>query len=691
VFDGGQRSHYVAPEFDLRPAVSSSTGFYDLFDLRKFSTDEGLALLLDKTALKKRLVELKLPTLSPIFSTSTPDLPWKQLGNLRQYAVKAAHKHHGGLGVLLMSDGRDLLTGRQMDADEVASWAAEAFKREELPSAPRCWEDCTGTGECEVRCVTNAPAADDKVQQGLLVEELAVTWDGRSGLLPDEAFCFVAWGRLLFFGVMAAGGTWLNYFASDGTPIFARPMKAKKRIEAAGAFRTALPWPSALRVAVTSLAEAAAQALGADFIRIDIFPNGGKPLISEVDAWLLEMLRDQWISGYASSAAIDCRQQLPRMYSAEKLEDPRKTRRSRLEPPAMPAIIGSPSLGEEMYSMPTEERLAAVKKFVKSTGPEGFPPKCLTNQSAITLAEELMVMAAMLVCMGGPLFMFIFGAAAMYLGSWRDKAAYVLLAAILAGHPLPGAGSKFSQTLMKSRLTGWMNKYFSYRILWCDDDVEIARQRMPWIGVGPPHGVLPFANMLSIPILNNFLGCPFVGAAANVVFKTPGLRYLMAYGCVTADRKDMTKALSRGQCVGILPDGVAGIFRTNTKRELVAMKDRKGLARLALRTGTPLIPVYSFGNTAAFSCWYDRWGILEAISRKVQASFFLYWGRCFLPIPYRVQITMAIGKLIEVPKVDNPTHEQIDELHQRIMEGIQTTFDRHKHCIGWGDKELEFV
>ena len=28
VFDGGQRSHYVAPEFDLSPAVSSSTGFY---------------------------------------------------------------------------------------------------------------------------------------------------------------------------------------------------------------------------------------------------------------------------------------------------------------------------------------------------------------------------------------------------------------------------------------------------------------------------------------------------------------------------------------------------------------------------------------------------------------------------------------------------------------------------------------
>ncbi|CAE7682941.1 unnamed protein product [Symbiodinium sp. CCMP2456] len=322
VFSGGRQSISLAPEFDLSADVSSSSGFYDLFDLRKFSTKEGLALLLDKTALKKRLVELQLPALVPVFSTTTPDLPWEKLRELSQYAIKAAHKHHGGLGVLLMSHGRDLLTGRHMDEVEVVRWAAKAFEKEEQPSAPRCWDECTSTSaECETRCVTNAPVADDSVKQGLLVEELAVTWDGRSGLLPDEAFCFVAWGRLSFFGVMAAGGTWLSYFASDGTPIFARPMKAQKHIEAGGAFRTGLPWGHELRSAVVSLAERAAQALGADFLRIDIFPNGGAPLISEVsivtgwfgrenlrwgevDAWLLETLRDQWISGYALSADI---------------------------------------------------------------------------------------------------------------------------------------------------------------------------------------------------------------------------------------------------------------------------------------------------------------------------------------------------------------------------------------------------
>ena len=34
------------------------------------------------------------------------------------------------------------------------------------------------------------------------------------------------------------------------------------------------------------------------------------------------------------------------------------------------------------------------------------------------------------------------------------------------------------------------------------------------------------------------------------------------------------------------------------------MKDRKGIARLALRTGTPIVPAYSFGNTQA--AWEER-------------------------------------------------------------------------------------
>eukprot|EP00913_Durusdinium_trenchii_P031746 g29731.t1 len=91
----------------------------------------------------------------------------------------------------------------------------------------------------------------------------------------------------------------------------------------------------------------------------------------------------------------------------------------------------------------------------------------------------------------------------------------------------------------------------------------------------------------------------------------------------------------------------------------------------------------------AFSCWYDSFGILESISRKAQASMFLFWGRFGLPIPRRTQVTMAFGRAIEVSKVENPTEEQIDEVHQKFLQATKQMFDLHKASLGWGDKEME--
>ena len=74
-----------------------------------------------------------------------------------------------------------------------------------------------------------------------------------------------------------------------------------------------------------------------------------------------------------------------------------------------------------------------------------------------------------------------------------------------------------------------------------------------------------------------------------------------------------------------------------------------------------------------------------------KASLFLYWGRFGLPIPRRCQVTMAFGRVIEVQKVENPTEEQIDEVHQMIINATKQMFDLHKASLGWGDKEMEFV
>ena len=202
---------------------------------------------------------------------------------------------------------------------------------------------------------------------------------------------------------------------------------------------------------------------------------------------------------------------------------------------------------------------------------------------------------------------------------------------------------------------------------------------------------MPFSNVLSIPGINAVRGIDFVGAPATVVMNTPFLRYLTLFPSVPVSGTSLHGATSSGLCVGIVPDGIAGIFRQDPHREVVALKHRKGLARHALRYGTNILPAYSFGNTSCFSAWWDPWGYLERLSRKAQASIFLYWGRFYLPIPRRCQITMVYGDPILVDKVEGePTQEQIDEVRDKILAGIRHCFEEHKHSLGWGDKELIF-
>jgi len=330
-----------------------------------------------------------------------------------------------------------------------------------------------------------------------------------------------------------------------------------------------------------------------------------------------------------------------------------------------------------------------IDALVRSNGAEPFPKDSLSSMAPITLFEEFLAISVLLLWLGGPLFWIFSTVAVLVAGDFKLRLGAIIISLILMYHPVSSPLPGF----MESSVTRALFKYFTYRFVWVNDNQEAALLNAPWIGVSPPHGVMPFANVLSIPGINLYFGVNFVGAGASVVQSIPFLRYMASwYPFITVDKHLILKAVcEQNTCVGIVPDGIAGIFRQNHSHEAVAMKNRKGIARLCLRTGTNVLPAYSFGNTLCLSSWFDRFGILENVSRKSQASIFLYWGRFGLPIPRRVPITMAIGKTIIVKKVvGEPTQNQIDILHEQILNGIRDCFENHKSALGWGDKQLVF-
>jgi len=340
----------------------------------------------------------------------------------------------------------------------------------------------------------------------------------------------------------------------------------------------------------------------------------------------------------------------------------------------------------EALSLGEDDRRKVVQGIVKESAEGGFAAGELAQPADISLAEELLVMCSLGLVMGGPLALCMGGFASMMFGTWRAKVAWLGLSSVLAFHPLP----RCDDWLRKSRLTLAVYKYFSYRFCWSGNAKEEVEKCGAWIGVAPPHGVLPLANILSIAAVNTFAFTRFTGSAASVVLHTPFLRYLSLYGIMDVSGKSITTANSKGISVGVVPDGIAGIFRCSSSDEVVVLKKRKGLAKLALKTGHALVPAYSIGNTTVFSAWYDPWGVMESASRKLQAAVFPFWGRAYLPIPRRCNVTMLIGAPLVVTKVDNPTQEQVDELHDKLLAEFVRLFDTHKIALGWADKKIVF-
>eukprot|EP00392_Amoebophrya_sp_AT5.2_P002646 g2651.t1 len=169
--------------------------------------------------------------------------------------------------------------------------------------------------------------------------------------------------------------------------------------------------------------------------------------------------------------------------------------------------------------------------------------------------------------------------------------------------------------------------------------------------------------------------------------------------------------------IGIVLDGIAGMFET----EKTAIKNRKGIVKIALRTKTPIVPVYVFGHHELYTVLQDPFGILAKLSTAANVSILPFLGRWFIPYgPTKRGKALAAccGELIRTDlgeeggkedkdgaaasdvgkaKVDpeaasDPTRDEIDFWHGKLLQEYERTFETHKkNYKGWEDKKLQFV
>lgn len=140
--------------------------------------------------------------------------------------------------------------------------------------------------------------------------------------------------------------------------------------------------------------------------------------------------------------------------------------------------------------------------------------------------------------------------------------------------------------------------------------------------------------------------------------------------------------------MALIVGGAQEAFHARPGNYRIILNKRKGFVKLALQTGTPLVPVFSFGETEivdqvnnnpgtklrAFQDFVKKWtGIVPIFyfGRGLSAKSFGF-------LPHGRPITSVVGAPIAVNKIENPTKEQIDELHATFSQAITKLFEDHK-------------
>ena len=178
-----------------------------------------------------------------------------------------------------------------------------------------------------------------------------------------------------------------------------------------------------------------------------------------------------------------------------------------------------------------------------------------------------------------------------------------------------------------------------------------------------------------------------------LLFQVPLIRhFITAFGCCKPATKGwMKKLMAEKVPLGLLPGGSEEIIISKHGHERIWIKQRKGFIKYALQNGYTLLIGYTYGESDSYRTL--DWGVKTRlwILKKFKAPCFFAWGTWWCPLLPRSEVPLetVIGNPIRLPKIDNPSNEEIDKWHRLYIEKLQDLFNRNKAKFGYADRNLE--
>jgi 1-acyl-sn-glycerol-3-phosphate acyltransferase len=187
------------------------------------------------------------------------------------------------------------------------------------------------------------------------------------------------------------------------------------------------------------------------------------------------------------------------------------------------------------------------------------------------------------------------------------------------------------------------------------------------------HAILPVDALLLHCAIKDAFGRWPRGLTDRRIFRIPLLRqFFMDLGIVVA-HPDTGQALLQGEeIVTIMPGGSREAFKSSRERYRLMWKRRRGFVRLAMQTGTPIVPAVCIGNDEMYHVFLDGYRLSERIfGKNALLPITLPVGMGPLPLP--AKLTHYVGKPIRFryKPEDAEDPQKVGRLHRRVVRAMQ--------------------
>lgn len=184
-----------------------------------------------------------------------------------------------------------------------------------------------------------------------------------------------------------------------------------------------------------------------------------------------------------------------------------------------------------------------------------------------------------------------------------------------------------------------------------------------------PHGLITTAHMMNMGIksVSHWPVKDIRGTAMYSLWYSFGAREILDNSFVPSTYSSMKEVLDEGLSLSVSLGGIEEMKHIIKHKIRAKLKSRKGIFRLAIQTGTPLVPVLAYGenevcdNVGAWKC-FDG---INAILRKFHLTLLIpswhLYEKVFtlLHKPLDVPVVSVIGEPVQVGPAREPTEEDI--------------------------------